>query len=51
MTVIPVVTGALGTISKNGNLAWEVNSCRPSLEQLRYKGKCCVSKLREVAET
>ena len=60
VTVIPIVIGALGTISKSAK-SWHeklkipdivgMHSCLPSLEQLTYCGKCCVSELREVAET
>jgi len=48
-TIIPIVIGALGSISKNASL--EVCNYRPFLALLTCRGKCCVSKLRGVAET
>ena len=57
VAVIPIVIGALGTISKKAKFWYvcltflEVFSCQPSLVLLTSCGKCCVSKLREVAET
>ena len=60
VTIIPIVIGALVSISK-GAMIWfgklmyltslEVYNYRPSLELLTCYGKCYVSKLRGVAET
>jgi len=43
-TIIPIVIGALGSISKSASL--EVCNYRPFLELLTCRGKCCVSKLQ-----
>ena len=57
VTVIPIVIGALETICKS--LVWEVDcltflevhSCQSFFVLLISCRKCCVSKLREAAET
>ena len=58
MRVIPILIGALGTVSTNTKLSYGklslpdffVHSCQPSLELLTPSGKCCACKKREVAE-
>ena len=60
VTIIPIVIGALVSISKGAKIwfgklmyltSLEVYNYRPSLELLTCYGKCCASKLRGVAET